>query len=56
MIVGGKSIVVVGDIFSCGLKYLKIFDLVVMSSGVSSLKIVFNNINSFVVEFNFKYG
>lgn len=56
MIVGGKSIVAVGDTSSCGSKYLKISDLAVMSSGASSPKIVSNNTNSFVAEPNFKYG
>ena len=56
MVVGGKSIVAVGDTSSCGSKYLKISDLAVMSSGASSPKIVSNNTNSFVAEPNFKYG
>ncbi|MDH1405886.1 PAAR domain-containing protein [Acinetobacter johnsonii] len=56
MVVGGKSIVAVGDTSNCGSKYLKISDLAVMSSGASSPKIVSNNTNSFVAEPNFKYG
>jgi uncharacterized Zn-binding protein involved in type VI secretion len=36
MIVGGKSIVAVGDTSSCGSKYLKISDLAVMSNGLGS--------------------
>ena len=43
MVVGGKSIVAVGDTSSCGSKYLEISDLAVMSSGASSPKIVSNN-------------
>jgi uncharacterized Zn-binding protein involved in type VI secretion len=36
MIVGGKSIVAVGDTSTCGSKYLKISDLAVMSNGSNS--------------------
>lgn len=38
MIVGGKSIVAVGDTSSCGSKYLKNSDLVVMSNGTDIIK------------------
>jgi uncharacterized Zn-binding protein involved in type VI secretion len=36
MIVGGKSIVAVGDSSTCGSKYFKVSDLVVMSNGFGS--------------------
>jgi uncharacterized Zn-binding protein involved in type VI secretion len=38
MIVGGKSIVAVGDTSTCGSKYLKISDLAVMSNGTGIVK------------------
>jgi len=40
VIVGGKSIVAVGDTSSCGSKYLKISDLAVMSNGSGSSKTI----------------
>ncbi|WP_336175268.1 PAAR domain-containing protein [Acinetobacter ursingii] len=56
MIVGGKSIVAVGDTSTCGSEYLKISDLAVMNNGISNSKIESNNTNSFVSEPKQKYG
>ncbi|WP_419819730.1 PAAR domain-containing protein [Acinetobacter sp.] len=56
MIVGGKSIVAVGDTSTCGSKYLKISDLAVMSNGSGSDKSSSNTLapltNSFVDDKN----
>lgn len=38
MVVGGKSIVAVGDTTTCGSRYLKISDLAVISNGSSYVK------------------
>ncbi len=46
VIVGGKSIVAVGDTSSCGSKYLKISDLAVISNGSGSSKTISNNANN----------
>lgn len=54
MIVGGRSIVAVGDTSTCGSKYLKISDLAVMSNGSKSSKTTSNN--NFKPESNLKYG
>jgi hypothetical protein len=49
MMVGGKSIVAVGDQATCGAKYLKISDLAVMSSGSGSgsVRAVLSNLQLF---------
>lgn len=60
MMVGGRSIVAVGDKSTCGSKYLKISDLAVMNKGSSSASSPSNSIaplqNNFIENNAKKYG